>query len=73
MSALAKPPLEATPAYESAHLVAQDLVARIKQLLYKQPHPCDEEHPVDWRDVGRMAEINQRLASVVDFLETAEA
>jgi hypothetical protein len=65
-------PLEATPAYESAHLVAQDLIARIRELLFKQPHPCDEQQPIGWRDVGRMAQINQRLSTVVEYLETAE-
>lgn len=60
--------LEAQPAYESAHLVAQDLVGRIQELLFDQPAP-DSDQPIHWGHVGDMTEINRRLASVVEFLE----
>jgi hypothetical protein len=67
-----KPPLTAEPAYENAHLVAQDLVERVKELLFDLPAPGNDEHPIRWGHVGTITEVNQRLAAVVAFLEGNE-
>lgn len=64
-----KPKLTAEAAYENAHLVAQDLVERIGELLFDLPAPGNDEHPIDWADVGSINEVNNRLSSVVAFLE----
>ena len=65
-----KPMAEA--AYENAHLVAQDLVARIQELLFDLPAPGHDEHPIHWEHVGTINEVNKRLSSVVSFLEGTE-
>src|SRR5688500_13717759 len=46
-----KPKLTADAAYENAHLVAQDLVERIRELLFDMPAPGNEEHPIHWGHV----------------------
>ena len=43
-----KPNLKAEAAYENAHLVAQDLVERVKELLFDMPAPGDDEHLFHW-------------------------
>ncbi|GIW97569.1 MAG: hypothetical protein KatS3mg111_0902 [Pirellulaceae bacterium] len=67
-----KPQLTAEAAYENAHLVAQDLVQRIGELLFDLPAPGNDEHPINWADVGSVNEVNSRLLSVVAFLEGTE-
>jgi hypothetical protein len=67
-----KPQLTAEAAYENAHLVAQDLVQRIGELLFDLPAPGNDEHPINWADVGTVNEVNSRLSSVVAFLEGTE-
>ena len=67
-----KPNLTAEAAYENAHLVAQDLVQRIGELLFDLPAPGNDEHPINWADVGTVNEVNSRLSSVVAFLEGTE-
>lgn len=67
-----KPQLTAEAAYENAHLVAQDLVQRIGELLFDMPAPGNDEHPINWADVGSVNEVNNRLSSVVAFLEGTE-
>jgi hypothetical protein len=63
-----KPKLTAEAAYENAHLVAQDLLERIRELLFDMPAPGSEEHPIHWGHVGDINEVNNRLSSVVAFL-----
>lgn len=63
-----KPNLKAEAAYENAHLVAQDLVARIGELLFDMPAPGNDEHPIHWGHVGDINEINSRLSHIIDFL-----
>ena len=63
-----KPNLKAEAAYENAHLVAQDLVERVKELLFDMPAPGDDEHPIHWGHVGDINEINNRLSHIIDFL-----
>ena len=67
-----KPKLTAEAAYENAHIVAQDLVQRIGELLFDLPAPGNDEHPINWADVGSVNEVNNRLSSVVAFLEGTE-
>ena len=67
-----KPKLTAEAAYENAHLVAQDLVERINELLFDMPAPGDDEHPIHWGHVGDINEVNNRLSSVVAFLSGTE-
>lgn len=68
---MAKQKLEAIPTYESAAMVAHDLVDRIRELLQDQPAP-DGETKITWCHVGTMTEVANRLASVVSFLEGTE-
>jgi len=63
--------MDALPSYESAAMVAQDLNDRIRELLQDQPAP-DGETPITWAHVGTMAEVANRLAAVVAFLEGTE-
>lgn len=67
-----KPKLTAEAAYENAHLVAQDLVQRIGELLFDLPAPGNDEHPINWGHVGEISEVNHRLSAVVAFLEGTE-
>ncbi|MEQ8789494.1 MAG: hypothetical protein RIC55_24580 [Pirellulaceae bacterium] len=67
-----KPKLTAEAAYENAHIVAQDLVQRIGELLFDLPAPGNDEHPINWAHVGTVNEVNSRLSSVVAFLEGTE-
>ena len=67
-----KPKLTADAAYENAHLVAQDLVERIRELLFDMPAPGIEEHPIDWSHVGSVNEVNRRLSEAVRFLDGTE-
>jgi hypothetical protein len=68
MSRNEKPKLTAEAAYENAHLVAQDLLERIRELLFDMPAPGNDEHPIHWGHVGDLNEVNNRLSSVVAFL-----
>jgi hypothetical protein len=67
-----KPKLTADAAYENAHLVAQGLAERIRELLFDLPAPGNDEHPIDWGHVGTISEVNKRLAAVVAFLDGTE-
>ena len=67
-----KPNLKAEAAYENAHLVAQDLVARIGELLFDLPAPGNDEHPIHWGHVGSINEVNRRLSQIVAFLDGTE-
>ena len=67
-----KPKLTAEAAYENAHLVAQDLVERIRELLFDLPAPGNEEVRIDWTHVGTISEVNHRLSQVVHFLDVNE-
>ena len=72
MNRTKKPKLEADAAYEHAHMVARDLLERIEELLQDMPAPGVEEHPINWGHVGEINEVNQRLSSVVAFLDRTE-
>jgi hypothetical protein len=61
----AKPKLAAEAAYENAHLVAQDLVARISEMLFEMPAPGYDSRPIHWGHVGDVNEINHRLSEVI--------
>ncbi len=67
-----KPNLKAEAAYENSHLVAQDLVARIGELLFDMPAPDNDENPIHWGHVGDLTEINHRLSGIVAFLTGTE-
>ena len=67
-----KPKLTAEAAYENAHLVAQDLIERVRELLFDLPAPGNDEHPINWADVGSVNEVNNRLSSIVAFLDGTE-
>ena len=67
-----KPKLNAEAAYENAHIVAQDLVQRIRELLFDLPAPGNDEHPINWADVGSVNEVNNRLSEIVAFLDGTE-
>ena len=65
-----KPNLKAEAAYENAHLVAQDQVERIKELLFDLPAPGVEETPIHWGHVGTVTEANKQLSELIAFLES---
>jgi hypothetical protein len=64
-----KPKLEAEAAYENAHIVAQDQLERIRELLFDLPAPGDDEHPINWAHVGSVNEVNSKLSEIIAFLE----
>ena len=66
-----KPKLEAEAAYENAHLVAQDQLDRIHELLFDLPAPGNDEHPIHWGHVGDINEVNRKLSEIIAFLESA--
>lgn len=67
-----KQKLNAEAAYENAHLVSQDLVARISELLSDLPAPGNDERPIHWGHVGDLNEINHRLSAVIAFMTGTE-
>ena len=58
--------------YKNAHSVAQDLVARIGELLFDLPAPNNSESPINWGHVGDINEINLQLSRVIDFMTGAD-
>lgn len=65
-----KPKLTAEPAYENAHIVAQDQVERIRELLFDLPSPgC--ERLINWAHVGTVNHVNELLSQVIAHLESA--
>jgi len=72
MAKNAKPNINAEAAYENAHLVAQDLVTRIGELLFDLPAPGNDEHLINWGHVGDLSEINSRLSVVIAFMNRTE-
>jgi 4'-phosphopantetheinyl transferase EntD len=64
-----KPKLTAEAAYENAHLVAQDQLERIRELLFDLPAPGDDEHPITWANVGSISHVNSKLAEMIAFLD----
>ncbi|MDA0824392.1 MAG: hypothetical protein O3C28_18505 [Proteobacteria bacterium] len=68
MTKNSKPHLQADSAYEHAHLVAQDQLTAIGELLFDLPPPGDEAIPINWCHVADLNEINSRLSSVIAFM-----
>lgn len=68
MAQTRKPNLKAEAAYENAHLVARDLLARIAELLQDLPAPGQDDHPIHWAHVGDLNHVNTRLSEVITFL-----
>jgi|GEM_PF-615743 len=69
---MTQPKFTADAACENSHLVAQDLVERIRELLFDLPAPGNDEHPIHWGHVGSINEVTMRLSSMVAFLEGTE-
>lgn len=67
-----KPNLKAEPAYENAHLVAQDQLQRISELLQDMPAPGQDYHPINWAHVGDITHVNTMLSEVITFLTGKE-
>ena len=67
-----KPNLQAEAAYENAHLIAQDMLERVRELLFDLPAPENDEYPITWADVGSLNEVNARLSNIVSFLDGTE-
>jgi len=65
----AKPKLDAEAAYENAHLVAQDLVERVRELLLDMPAPGNDDHPIHWGHVGDINRVSAILLEAVTFLD----
>ena len=64
-----KPRLTAVAAYENAHLVAQDLLQHISELLSNMPAPDQAEPPIHWGHVGNVTYVNEQLNQIIAFLE----
>jgi hypothetical protein len=62
-----KPPLQAEAAYENAHLVAQDLLERLRELVTDQPAP-DDDRLIHWGHVGDISHVNDLLGQAISFL-----
>ena len=60
---------QAQDAYLEAHQKARSQVERIGELLFDLPAPDVDEYPINWADVGSLAEINNLLGRVVEFME----
>jgi hypothetical protein len=65
---MTKQQIEVEPVYETAVLVSQDLVSRIRELLYDLPAP-DGETSINWAHVGDVNHVNYLLSKVVAKLE----
>jgi hypothetical protein len=65
MNKPAKPKLTAEAAYENSHLVAQDLLERIREILQDLPAPGPQ---TNWGHVGDLAHANDLLAQVISHL-----
>ncbi|MAE40901.1 MAG: hypothetical protein CML07_08300 [Psychrobacter sp.] len=59
-------------AYEHAHLEAVGALDLILGLLHDLPAPGNDAHPINWADVGSLNEVNNRLSSIVAFLDGTE-
>ncbi|MDF1845136.1 MAG: hypothetical protein P1U77_27310 [Rubripirellula sp.] len=72
---MAKPKLNAEAAYENAHLVAQVLVERVRELLFDMPAPGDVEHPINWCHVGDITRstIDSRTSSIFSLATSQTA
>jgi hypothetical protein len=64
-----KPPLLPDAAYENAHLVAQDLLERLRELLHSLPAPGSDHVPMNWQNVGDLMRINVLLGDAIGILE----
>jgi hypothetical protein len=61
---MTKQRIEVIPVYETAMLVSQDLLARIRELIYDLPAPGGEV-PINWGHVGDVNHVNHLLSEVV--------
>lgn len=61
----ARPPIDASSAYEHAHIVARDLLEQIEWLLDRMPKPDDR---VNWAHVGDVCKVNSDLTEIVRYL-----
>lgn len=65
----AKPPIDATAAYEHAHIVATGLLEQIKWLLDRMPKPDDKQtRVINWAHVGDVCKVNGDLTEIIQFL-----
>ena len=62
------PRIEPAPAYESAHLIARDLLADIRRQLEEAIRPDDAN--VRWHHARAMNRINAQLSDIADALDT---
>ena len=60
----------AEAAYENAHIEAQDLTDRVRDLLFELPAPETDEK-ISWALVGTVNEVNRQLGEIVAMLEIA--
>lgn len=47
-------------------------IEQIGEMLFDLSAPGDDEHPINWAHVGTINEVNNRLSSVVAFLDRTE-
>ena len=64
------PKQENEEAYIEAHLTAQDLVEKIRDLISELHAPGQDEYPaIHWGHVGDLKEVIAKLSDVKEFLE----
>lgn len=64
---MAKQKIEAEPAYETGHMIATDLLARINELLQDMPAPGGEIQ-INWAHVGTINHVNAKLSDIIQSL-----
>jgi hypothetical protein len=68
-----KPKITADAAYENAHLVAQDMIAKLAEVLFEMPAPGDDTaSPINWGHVGTLNEVNARLTDLIKFVKNED-
>ena len=60
---------EAEAAYENAHLVAQDLLERLRELVIRPTGARRRPRQIHWGHVGDISRVNALLGQAIAFLE----
>ena len=64
---MSKPKITADAAYENAHLVAQDMIAKLTEVLFEMPAPGDDTaSPINWGHVGTLERHAEHLRQITD-------
>lgn len=66
---MSKPRITAQSALENAHLVAQDQLARLREILQDYDAPDEFTH---WGHVGTLCHVNQLIAQAIEHLRPSK-